>query len=431
MNQLADASGKICLVSVIIPVYNVESYLRECLESVVNQTFQNTEIICVNDGSTDSSRSILQGFREKDPRIRIIDQEKQGLGAARNVGAKAATGKYLYFMDGDDVLEENALEILTGKMEHDFLDVVQFNAEAFGVDPESVQAAMNKNRTYFHRYLNEEKIFSGQELFTELKRNSKFVTPVWISMIKRSFFFENGLWFNPIVWHQDEPWSFSLLMKAKRVKCVNRILYKYRLHSGSITMSKPSFKHSYGCFISSQMIQQTICELADEMDPDFFELCVSHAVNLQNHAINKYRNCNEDEKLNRKELPSDERISFEKIVVLPASLRDQAEQQKSKNESEKKKLTEEKIILTNEKKKLTIEIKSLNDEKNELENDNIKLKEENRKVLQDLANFKKENDRLHKEIVSVYQSETFCVGDRVTRIPRMIKDRFRRKDKKN
>ena len=88
-------------ISVIIPVYNVEKYLAECLTSVVNQTFKDIEIICVNDGSTDNSPKILKEFAQKDSRIKIINQENQGLSAARNTGLDVATGEYVSFIDSD------------------------------------------------------------------------------------------------------------------------------------------------------------------------------------------------------------------------------------------------------------------------------------------------------------------------------------------
>lgn len=99
-------------ISVIIPVYNVEDYLKECLDSICNQSFEDIEIICVDDGSTDSSLNILKDYESGDNRINIISQENQGAGAARNVGLTYSQGDYVYFADGDDYLELTALEKL-------------------------------------------------------------------------------------------------------------------------------------------------------------------------------------------------------------------------------------------------------------------------------------------------------------------------------
>ena len=97
-------------ISVIIPVYNVEKYLRECLESILNQTFQDFEIICVDDGSTDRSLDILQEYKRKDDRFVILQQRHAGAGAARNHGLKLAEGKYIQFLDSDDYFEPTLLE---------------------------------------------------------------------------------------------------------------------------------------------------------------------------------------------------------------------------------------------------------------------------------------------------------------------------------
>ena len=97
-------------VSVVVPVYNVENFLRECLDTIINQSLKDIEIICVNDGSTDSSLDILYEYQEKDDRISVFSQENGGHAVATNVGMKKATGKYLFLMDSDDILELNALE---------------------------------------------------------------------------------------------------------------------------------------------------------------------------------------------------------------------------------------------------------------------------------------------------------------------------------
>ena len=98
------------MITVIIPIYNVSKYLRNCLESVINQTYKNLEIICINDGSTDDSLSILKEFKEKDKRIIIIDKKNEGVSIARNEGIEMATGEYLFCIDGDDFIDKDFFE---------------------------------------------------------------------------------------------------------------------------------------------------------------------------------------------------------------------------------------------------------------------------------------------------------------------------------
>ena len=97
-------------ISVIVPVYNVENYLSQCLKSIINQTYKNLEIICVNDGSTDKSLMILKEYEKKDKRIKVINQNNKGLAATKNVGMKIATGDYITFVDSDDYIDLNVYE---------------------------------------------------------------------------------------------------------------------------------------------------------------------------------------------------------------------------------------------------------------------------------------------------------------------------------
>ena len=113
-------------ISVIIPVYNVEDYLEECLDSIINQTFKDLEIICINDGSQDNSLNILEEYAEKDNRIKIITTKNQGLSAARNRGLENITGDYVYFIDSDDYLELTAFEELYAVSEEKSLDLIHF-----------------------------------------------------------------------------------------------------------------------------------------------------------------------------------------------------------------------------------------------------------------------------------------------------------------
>ena len=103
-------------ISVIVPVYNVEQYLPQCLDSIINQTYKNLEIICVDDGSPDNSGKILDEYAKKDKRIKVIHQENQGVSVARNTGLDNATGKYIGFVDPDDWIEADYYETLTANL---------------------------------------------------------------------------------------------------------------------------------------------------------------------------------------------------------------------------------------------------------------------------------------------------------------------------
>ena len=115
------------MITVIIPIYNVSKYLKNCLESVINQTYKNLEIICINDGSTDNSLQILKEYKERDERIIIIDKKNAGVSAARNDGIEKASGEYLFCVDGDDYIDEDFFEKFYNKPQTFEMDTKQAN----------------------------------------------------------------------------------------------------------------------------------------------------------------------------------------------------------------------------------------------------------------------------------------------------------------
>ena len=116
-----------CKVSILVPIYNVEKYLRQCLESVVNQTLKDIEIICINDGSTDSSPEIIREFASRDSRIKVIDKPNTGYGHSMNQGLKAATGEYIGIVESDDFAELNMFEVLYNTAKSNGAEIVKSN----------------------------------------------------------------------------------------------------------------------------------------------------------------------------------------------------------------------------------------------------------------------------------------------------------------
>lgn len=118
-------------VSIIIPIYNVEEYLEECLVSALKQTLKEIEIICVNDGTPDRSMDIVNRYAKEDERIVIVEKENGGLSSARNAGLAVAKGEYVYFLDSDDYILEQTMEVLYGEASQNQLDNIYFDAESF------------------------------------------------------------------------------------------------------------------------------------------------------------------------------------------------------------------------------------------------------------------------------------------------------------
>lgn len=214
------------LVSVIIPVYNVEKYLHTCLDSVFGQTFSDWEAVCVNDGSTDGSAVILKEYAAKDDRFRVVEQPNAGLSAARNTGLMHAAGDYILFLDSDDWLETDALETLSGILDGE--DLVCFSGRRY-LEFESRFLPSDE--------LDERTYPSGMDYYNEnaLQRRDFAFVCVVLRLYKRSFLKENGLRFKEGIFHEDNLFTPLACYFARRVRVLNRSLYVYRVRDNSIT----------------------------------------------------------------------------------------------------------------------------------------------------------------------------------------------------
>ena len=212
--------------SFIIPVYNVEQYIRDCLNSVLSQTFTCWEAICVNDGSTDRSLEILKEYAEKDNRIRIITQPNGGLSAARNEGLKAANGDFVFFLDSDDWVEKQALETLNKALNGE--DMLCFSGRRyFELDKSYHQPDLLIDKTYA----------SGMDYYNEnaLQSRDFAFECVVLRAYKRSFLADNHLWFKVGIFHEDDLFTPVACCHAQNVRQIPDCLYNYRVRANSIT----------------------------------------------------------------------------------------------------------------------------------------------------------------------------------------------------
>lgn len=242
-------SGKPSKVSVIVPVYNVEKYLPECLDSICNQTLSDLEIICVNDGSTDSSLEILKRYAVIDNRIVILSQENGGLSVARNTGINFAKGEYIYFCDSDDKIDVKTLETLYNRAKNDDLDMLYFDAEPFFENAE-VEKQFASYKTYYKRKNDYRGIYSGKKLFNEFLKNRDYLPSACINFLKADFIIKNNLTFEPGILHEDNLWSFKCALLAERVGYSANTFFHRRIRSNSIVTQQINFNHVYGYFLS-------------------------------------------------------------------------------------------------------------------------------------------------------------------------------------
>lgn len=218
--------------SIVITVYNIEEYIGECIESILSQSFNDFELICVDDCSSDNSYNILKQYEDTDERIHVYRLEKNvGLASARNFGIKKSCGDYIYNIDGDDKLTENALEIMYDLMKNNNLDVLSFSALSFFDDEKLKEFGDEKEYLRKNEYKG---VWKGKDFFAELIKNGdRAVGNMVLYCFNSKFIKDNNLYLEEGLRYGDDR-MFNIFMKAGRVMCINTPLYLRRYREGSM-----------------------------------------------------------------------------------------------------------------------------------------------------------------------------------------------------
>lgn len=211
-------------VSVIVPAYNVEEYIENCIISIIQQTYTNIEIIIIDDGSTDSTGKICDRLAKADKRINVIHQKNQGLSQARNNGIKASTSNYISLIDGDDVINKNFLQNIMSSMKSG-VDIVV-----------SGYKVTNSCGKILSTYRKKDTVLTGKEATIELLiKQEDFFVIAWNKIYKKELFVKNNIWYPSGRIHEDNLTTYKLLSKAKKVAVVDAADYLYIKRAGSIT----------------------------------------------------------------------------------------------------------------------------------------------------------------------------------------------------
>lgn len=223
-------------LSIIVPIYNVEDYLEECLESLYNIKNIELEIILVNDGSKDNSFKIMEKFKDMYPeKTVLINKENGGLSSARNAGMKAAVGEYISFIDSDDFIDVDEFERFFKEGQKDKLDVIVGNMRYY--TPEKTGDPLFRSDM-----IKNSGILKGIDFFWELFQKPKcFREEVVDDIYRREFLLKNDIWFNENIVHEDSEFTPLVYLKAEKVRYIDRAFYFYRQRTGSI-MNKVSEK---------------------------------------------------------------------------------------------------------------------------------------------------------------------------------------------
>lgn len=228
-------------VSIIVPVYNVEKYLSECLDSLISQTLSDIEIICVNDGSKDSSLEILEKYAQKDKRIVVINQENSGVSTARNTGMKCANGEYIGFIDSDDWIDSDFYEKLYNSAKNNNADIAVA----------SIIRYRKIEQKYRVKYIKE-------IVFTDLQdKISACSVPricyVWNKLYRKELI-QDDL-FTPNVYFEDVIWLPNIIKKANKVVTVDGTNYYYRVNNNSIVKRPSKKKQQDNYYAKKKMVE--------------------------------------------------------------------------------------------------------------------------------------------------------------------------------
>ena len=300
-------SKKTPVVSVVIPVYNVEAYLRECVDSVLAQTMQDFEIILVDDGSTDNSGRMCDAYALQDFRVRVIHQENGGLSVARNTGLDAADGTYVYFLDSDDYIEPYSMEDLLNLAEKEQADVVFFDASVFFTDcePDPNVYQYHRSRDYGVR--------NGRQMLLELLDTDEYRTAVPLMLFRREYMLAYQLRFRPGLLHEDELFTFYVYHADGKVVHCHEELYARRMRPASIMTGSSMcrrYESIYAIYAElSQLYRQK--KIRDEAGRRYL-------ARMSRSVLGKYRHLSEEDQL----AFADKQNKFKKDVLSNGGYRD-------------------------------------------------------------------------------------------------------------
>lgn len=238
-------------ISVIVPVYNVEKYLKECIESIIKQTYKNIEILLIDDGSTDNSGSICDEYAKKDNRIKVVHQVNGGLSNARNTGLEESTGEYIMFCDSDDFFTPIACEVLLNEIEDKKADYVIANYQNCSED----------STLWSNPVFSKEK-FKNFKLSIKDYKNSFFImnSGVWNKIFRKSFIDKLNLKFIEKLPAEDAMFTTYCFIKSKKVYYIDDIVYIYRQREGDSISTSASFNYFDGINKAYKIIYENFKE---------------------------------------------------------------------------------------------------------------------------------------------------------------------------
>ena len=394
-------------VSVIIPVYNTEKYLRECLDSVVNQTLRDIEIICVDDGSTDGSLEILHEYAAKDSRFSVFSQENSGQSVARNVAMKCAHGKYFFFLDSDDYLETVALERMAVLADAEELDVVVCGRTIHYERDDLLRELPPKT---------EERtpVQSGIAYMREAKNRRYYSTTATTKLVLRELVENYGISFPEGMIHEDALFIFLVFMAASRVVQIPDELYGRRIREGSTMTTPVSHKNVHGYFGGALGMLEYASH--GPYEPDKEDEIWRALEERINNARKAYMVISEEERAKLIFSRKRDSVLFQKLIADNYLAFEAAKQKKEADKLRQELEAKEKVV-----DKLQRDLNGKEKEADILRRDLDNKEKETNATKLDLEKQKKCADTLQYDLDCVHNSVSFRFGRAATWLPRKVR----------
>ena len=243
---------KSVLLSIIIPVYNVERYLHDCFNSISSCINQDCEVLFVDDGSTDNSGAICDDISKQYHNVFVIHKENGGLSDARNAGINSASGKYLLFLDSDDKLAKNSILDIIELLKNETSDVILGRAMTF-----DDHGADNKHN--IDSYIKYDNIHDPAMLFCELDKDPSFWFAAWLLIVRREFIVNKNLYFQKGLYHEDELWVPIVFVNSANIKLTDLCFYHYRINREGSIISSPKIKREFDKLLIAKTLHDYKC----------------------------------------------------------------------------------------------------------------------------------------------------------------------------
>lgn len=260
-------------ISIIVPVYNVEKYIEKCIESICNQSFNDIEIILVNDGSTDSSKNICEDFKKKDNRIKLLNIENSGVSEARNRGLDIATGTYIMFCDSDDFLEKTWCEMLLKGIKSTGSDILISNVVRVNEDGQKSENIFSIENKTFNKYEAIRCLMSGEQPFVP--------SYCWNKIIKKQVFEEIRFKSNLKFMEDDEIFS-RLYLNCNKISYMGETYYNYLIRENSLTQE---IQHNMELSLNALKAHSQCLENINHVYPDLCKLSYFKQINICYNSI--------------------------------------------------------------------------------------------------------------------------------------------------